>query len=190
MCSGAAHWGGYHLRSRESKSRGALGFSLYILLVIIAAIAIRHFIVERVVVVGESMEPTLINGDNVLMEKLSYIAGKPKRYDIVVFPRDGALLIKRVYGLPGENIRIDESGMIYINGEPLDDRHAHEIMDNPGLAGGDGVTLDKGEYFVLGDNRNNSVDSRYEMVGAVSKKDIRGRVVWRLTPFDRLGKIK
>ncbi|MBQ2453190.1 MAG: signal peptidase I, partial [Lachnospiraceae bacterium] len=141
-------------------------------------------------VVGESMEPTLINGDNVLMEKLSYIAGKPKRYDIVVFPRDGALLIKRVYGLPGENIRIDESGMIYINGEPLDDRHAHEIMDNPGLAGGDGVTLDKGEYFVLGDNRNNSVDSRYEMVGAVSKKDIRGRVVWRLTPFDRLGKIK
>ena len=80
--------------------------------------------------------------------------------------------------------------MIYINGEPLDDRHAHEIMDNPGLAGGDGVTLDKGEYFVLGDNRNNSVDSRYEMVGAVSKKDIRGRVVWRLTPFDRLGKIK
>ncbi len=190
MHTEAELWGGYHLKKREKQGGGVLGFSIYILLILLAAIFIRHFAIERVVVVGESMEPTLINGDNVLIEKLSYLTGKPKRYDIVVFPRGGSLLIKRIYGLPGENIRIDETGLIYINDEPIDDKYAHEIMNDPGLAEGDGVTLDKEQYFVLGDNRNYSIDSRNEVVGCVTKKDIKGKVVWRLTPLNKLGKIK
>ena len=178
------------MKRREKKSRGVLGFSLYILLIILAAVLIRHFVVERVVVVGESMEPTLDNADNVLIEKVSYLTGKPKRYDIVVFPGGGDLLIKRIYGLPGESIRIDDTGLIYINDEPLDDRYAYEIMNSPGRAGGDGVTLGKGEYFVLGDNRNHSIDSRSEEIGNVAKKSIRGRVMCRLTPLSRMGKVR
>ena len=175
---------------RRGKAGGALSFSLYILLIIVAAVLIRHFLVERVVVVGQSMEPTLDDGDNVLIEKLSGHTGKIKRYDIVVFPRGGVLLIKRVYGLPGDDLRIDDSGLIYINGEPLDDKHAFTIMNDAGSAGGDGIVLGGDEYFVLGDNRNNSIDSRFPEVGNVNKEDIRGKVIWRLTPFSKMGKVK
>ena len=82
------------------------------LVIILLTILLRYFVVERVVVVGESMEPTLDNGDNVLIDKLSARLGKIDRFDIVVFPADGVFLIKRVYGLPGENIRIDDTGLI------------------------------------------------------------------------------
>ncbi|MBO5551117.1 MAG: signal peptidase I [Lachnospiraceae bacterium] len=167
-----------------------MSFSLYILLIIVLAVGLRSFVVERVVVVGESMEPTLDDGDNVLIEKVTYRFGEIKRYDIVVFPAGETLLIKRVYGLPGETIRIDDTGLIYINDEPVDDRYAYEIMKEAGRAGGLGVTLADDEYFVLGDNRNNSIDSRMLDVGSVRDKNIRGRVVLRLTPLKKLGKIK
>ena len=159
-------------------------------MIIVLTVALRSFVVERVVVVGESMEPTLDNGDNVLIDKLSARTGGIKRYDIVVFPAGGTLLIKRVYGLPGENIRIDDTGLIYINDEAIDDRYAYEMMKDPGRAGGLGVTLAEDEYFVLGDNRNNSIDSRALDVGSVRDKNIRGRVMLRITPLDKLGKVK
>ncbi len=165
------------------KAGNVLSFSLYILLVIVLAIALRAFVIERVVVVGASMEPTLSDGDDVLIEKISARTGGIKRYDIVVFPVEGVLLIKRVYGLPGEHIRIDETGLIYINGVAIDDKYAREIMKDPGRAGDPGVTLADDEYFVLGDNRNNSIDSRALEVGSVRDKNIRGRVIIRLRPF-------
>ena len=93
------------MRSRKKKKGSdALGFSFYVLIVILLTLVLRSFVVERVVVVGESMEPTLDNGDNVLIDKLSARTGNIDRYDIVVFPVGDTLLIKRVYGLPGENI--------------------------------------------------------------------------------------
>ena len=136
------------------------------------------------------MEPTLDNGDNVLIDKLSARTGNIDRYDIVVFPVGDTLLIKRVYGLPGENIRIDDTGLIYINGSPIDDRYAYEIMNDAGRAGDYGVTLAGDEYFVLGDNRNNSIDSRSLDVGSVRDSNIRGRVMIRITPLDKLGRVK
>ncbi len=174
----------------KTRGSGALSFSIYILIVLLLAVALRYFLVERVVVVGESMEPTLDNGDDVLIDKLSARLGKIGRYDIVVFPAGGNLLIKRVYGLPGENIRIDDTGLIYINDVPIDDRYAYEIMNDPGRAGGLGVTLADDEYFVLGDNRNNSIDSRMLDTGSVRDGNIRGRVMIRLTPLDKFGKVK
>ncbi|MCR5238476.1 MAG: signal peptidase I [Lachnospiraceae bacterium] len=180
------------MSSRRRKKRGssALSFSFYVLVIILLTILLRYFVVERVVVVGESMEPTLDNGDNVLIDKLSARLGKIDRYDIVVFPADGVFLIKRVYGLPGENIRIDDTGLIYINDKLIDDRYAYEIMNDAGRAGGAGVTLADDEYFVLGDNRNNSIDSRSLEVGSVRDDNLRGRVMIRLTPLDKIGKIR
>lgn len=175
---------------KKKKNRGALSFSLYILGIILFAVALRAFVVERIVVVGESMEPTLDDGDNVLIEKLSYRLGDIERYDIVVFPVEGTFLIKRVYGLPGENIRIDDTGLIFIDDEAIDDRYAREIMLEAGRAGGLGVTLADDEYFVLGDNRNNSIDSRALNVGSVRDENIRGRVLVRITPFSRFGKVE
>lgn len=160
------------------------------LAVILLTVILRYFVMERVVVVGESMEPTLDNGDNVLIDKLASRLGNIDRYDIVVFPVDGVFLIKRVYGLPGENIRIDETGLIYINGEVIDDKYAYEIMNDAGRAGGAGVTLADDEYFVLGDNRNNSIDSRALGVGSVRDENLRGRVMLRLTPLDKLGTVR
>lgn len=177
-------------KAGHRKSSGALSFSIYIFAIILFAVLIRSFVIERVVVVGESMEPTLDDGDNVLIDKLSYRMGDIERYDIVVFPVDGIFLIKRVYGLPGENIRIDETGLIYINGEVIDDRYAREIMTDAGRAGGLGVTLAEDEYFVLGDNRNNSIDSRALEVGSVRNKNIRGKVLIRLSPLSKFGKVK
>ncbi|MBQ7583020.1 MAG: signal peptidase I [Lachnospiraceae bacterium] len=179
------------MRSRKKKKGSdALGFSFYVLIVILLTLVLRSFVVERVVVVGESMEPTLDNGDNVLIDKLSARTGNIDRYDIVVFPVGDTLLIKRVYGLPGENIRIDDTGLIYINGSPIDDRYAYEIMNDAGRAGDYGVTLAGDEYFVLGDNRNNSIDSRSLDVGSVRDSNIRGRVMIRITPLDKLGRVK
>ena len=180
------------MKSRKRKKRGnsALSFSFYILAVILLTVLLRYFVVERVVVVGESMEPTLDSGDNVLIDKLAARLGHIDRYDIVVFPADGVFLIKRVYGLPGENIRIDDTGLIYINDEAIDDRYAYEIMNDAGRAGGAGVTLADDEYFVLGDNRNNSIDSRSLEVGSVRDENLRGRVMIRLTPLKEFGKVR
>ena len=190
MRSGAESLGGYRLSGRKRRKSGALSFSVYVLAVVLFAVLLRAVLIERIVVVGGSMEPTLDDGDNVLIEKLSVKTGGIKRYDIVVFPAGDVFLIKRVYGLPGENIRIDDTGLIYINDEPLDDKYAYEIMKEAGRAGGYGVMLASDEYFVLGDNRNNSIDSRALEVGSVRDENIRGRVLLRLTPLSKMGKIR
>ena len=89
--------------------------------------------------------------------------------------------IKRVIGRPGETVRIDKDGHIYVNDELLEENYGKEVIEDPGIAE-DGITLGKDEYFVLGDNRNNSSDSRDPDVGAVSKSQIKGKVWLRLRP--------
>ena len=133
------------------------------------------------------MQPTLSDGDNLIVDKLSYRFHDPDRFDIIVFPQeDGRYFIKRIIGLPGESVRIDEDGFIYINGEKLQESYGKEVMRDPGLAK-DGIQLGADEYFVLGDNRNNSEDSRYADMGNVKKRNIIGKVWFIASPWSRFG---
>ena len=134
------------------------------------------------------MYPYLHNKDQLMMDKLSYRIHDPERFDIVVFPvvRDGKeeYYIKRVIGLPGETVQIID-GYVYINGEKLDENYGEEVMNDAGRAA-EPITLGDDEYFVLGDNRNRSDDSRYENVENLKREKIVGRAWVRIWPLDRI----
>ncbi len=164
---------------------------IYMLIVVILCLLIITFVGQRTTVNGDSMNPTLENGDNLWIDKLAYKIGEPERYDIVVFPEQDVFYIKRIVGLPGETVRIDEDGNLFINEQLMEDPYSQIRMTSAGDVGGDGIKLGEGEYFVLGDNRNNSHDSRDQnVVGNITKKRITGKAVFRLTPFSKFGKLK
>ena len=175
---------------RQTEIRAVFEIILYFALVACITVLIIHFVGQRTVVNGVSMQPTLSDGDNLIVDKLSYRFHDPDRFDIIVFPQeDGRYFIKRIIGLPGENVRIDEDGFIYINGEKLQESYGKEVMRDPGLAK-DGIQLGADEYFVLGDNRNDSMDSRMAEVGPIAGERIIGRAWLRIYPFDQIGFLK
>ena len=134
------------------------------------------------------MSPTLKDKENLILDKISYRFRDPERYEIVVFPpkyKENTYYIKRVIGLPGETVQIT-GGVIYINGKPLAEDYGWEIMQKGGLAS-EPVILGEDEYFVLGDNRNNSSDSREPSVGNVSKNSIIGKAWIRIWPISGFG---
>lgn len=163
---------------------------LYFIFLFVAVWAIVTFVGQRTVVNGVSMYDTLNDGDNLWVDKFSYHFKDPQRFDIVVFPMyDGEeYFIKRIIGLPGETVRIDHQGNIYINGEKLEESYGYETIE-PEMIGRafDGVTLGDDEYFVMGDNRNESEDSRFDIVGNVKRKDLMGKAVFRLWPITSFG---
>lgn len=164
---------------------------IYFLIVLCISILVVVFVIQRTVVEGSSMNPTLSNGDNLIVNKITYKFSDPKRYDIVVFPyqhKKHTYYIKRIIGLPGETIQIDHEGNIYINGEILDEDYGKEVILDPGRAS-EPITLGSDEYFVMGDNRNDSSDSRDYMVGNVKKKDFIGKIWIRVYPFKEFGVI-
>ena len=170
--------------------RELLNTAIYLLCVLGAVWLVITFVGQRTEVEGASMENTLHNGDNLIVDKLSYRFHDPDRFDIIVFPQeDGRYFIKRIIGLPGESVRIDEDGFIYINGENLQESYGKEVMRDPGLAK-DGIQLGADEYFVLGDNRNDSMDSRMAEVGPIVGERIIGRAWLRIYPFDQIGFLK
>ena len=175
---------------RQTEIRAVFEIILYFALVACITFLIIHFVGQRTGVNGVSMQPTLSDGDNLIVDKLSYRFHDPDRFDIIVFPQeDGRYFIKRIIGLPGENVRIDEDGFIYINGEKLQESYGKEVMLDPGLAK-DGIQLGADEYFVLGDNRNDSMDSRMAEVGPIAGERIIGRAWLRIYPFDQIGFLK
>jgi len=166
-----------------------LSTSLYLLVVLIICFLVIKFVGQRTEVEGSSMETTLSDGDNLIVDKISYRFTDPKRFEIIVFPyqyEKNTYYIKRIIGLPGETVQIDALGNIYIDGEILDEDFGREVIQNPGLAI-QPITLGSNEYFVLGDNRNNSIDSRFEQVGKIKKSDIIGRAWVRIFPFNKFG---
>ena len=169
-----------------------LSTSLYILFVLCAVYLVIHFVGQRTQVMGSSMEPKLSSDDNLIVDKISYRFHDPERFDIIVFPyryEDNTFYIKRIIGLPGETVQIDEDGNILINGEVLQEGYGKEVIDNPGRAYEE-IRLADNEYFVMGDNRNNSMDSRAPSVGNITREEIIGRAWLRIWPLDKFGLIK
>ncbi len=163
----------------------------YLILILFVFFLLIHYVGQRTQVDGSSMNPTLSNGDNLIIEKISYRFHAPKRFDIIVFPylhQKKTYYVKRIIGLPGETVFIDEEGTIYINGEILEEHYGLENIENPGRAS-DEILLGKDEYFVLGDNRNNSSDSRDSLIGNIKRKDIVGKVFCRIWPFSKMKRI-
>lgn len=153
-------------------------FRIATIIVSLTVIVVNIFFYQLCCVSGKSMFPTLNEGNILLMDKFSK---NYERMDIVVLRKNGMLLIKRVVGLPGEDIKI-ENNKILINGTEIEDVVECDI--NPGIAG-ETITLGEGEFFVLGDNRGNSCDSRDESVGSVNKKEIVGEVILSVIPFGK-----
>ncbi len=173
---------------------------LYLLGVLCLTWLVITFVGQRTEVDGASMEPTLNNGDNLIVDKISYRFRDPQRFDIIVFPVQEEMgiyvqedketyYIKRIIGLPGETVQIDQAGNIYINGEVLQENYGKEIISaqNIGCAANP-IVLGKDEYFVMGDNRNNSTDSR--RIGNIKRKDIVGRAWVRIWPFSDIGVLR
>ncbi len=178
---------------RESSILRELGgWILYILIIIGLTYLIITFVGQRTRVSGSSMEMTLHNGDNLIVDKLSYRFRDPKRYDIIVFPykyEENTYYIKRIIGMPGETLQIKD-GYVYIDGEKLtSDIYGNELIEDPQTAE-DPVTLGEDEYFVMGDNRNHSMDSRDPSVGVLKKSDLMGRAWVRIYPFNNVGVIR
>ena len=171
-----------------------LSTGLYLLSIFIVTWLIVTYVGQRTEVEGQSMEPMLQNGDNLITDKITYRFREPERFEIVVFPfkhEKSTYFIKRIIGLPGETVWIDEDGKIYINGEILEENYGKEVIrpDRIGRARVP-ITLGEDEYFVMGDNRNDSSDSRTEMVGNVKKSDILGRAFMRIWPLSKFGILK
>ncbi len=159
------------------------------ILVIAIAIAAGYFFVyfflEKASVYDSSMNPALSSGDKLLIEKLSYKISDPERYDVIVFKQGKGehefTNVKRIIGLPGETVKIVD-GKVYINGSVLDEEINTEYIAVPGTAAVN-ILLEENEYFVLGDNRNESVDSRSADVGNIVRDDIIGKALFRLNNF-------
>ena len=163
-----------------------------ILLAVMAAVVVVLSVGFRISVVRPSMSPTLENGERILVNRIGYKLFDPKRNDLVVFLPNGNekahYYIKRVIALPGDRVQIKD-GIVYINGEPFEEKAEVSAIENPLLAE-DEIVIGKDEYFVLGDNRNNSEDSRYASIGNVKKEHIVGQAWLIVYPWNKFGLLK
>ncbi|MCQ2507077.1 MAG: signal peptidase I [Lachnospiraceae bacterium] len=159
----------------------------YAVLFAVCLYVIPNFVIERTLVDGSSMESTLLDGENVMVEKVSRYFKAVDRFDVIVFRPDGKNVdyIKRVIGLPGETVQI-KGATIYIDGEPLTEFYGKDAISYPGRAF-EAITLAENEYFVLGDNRRISEDSRYDIVGNVRLDQIVGKAFIRVSPISKFG---
>lgn len=182
--------------TQESKGKaGTRGFLydliFYAVLIFVCIYILPNFVIQRTIVDGSSMANTLQNGEHLYVEKLSYRFDALDRFDIIVFYPYGReneeYYVKRIIGMPGETVQIIGSE-IYINGKLLEEHYGKDPIADPGRAAVP-ITLGEDEYFVMGDNRSISKDSRSEEVGNVKKENIGGRAIFRIKPLSRFGTI-
>lgn len=176
-------------KSKPNIKKNLIAFGICVVIAIVIALIITNFVASHTKVEGNSMESTLENGDDIIVEKFSYITSDPERYDIIVFRESESVnYIKRVIALPGETIQITE-GKIYINERAVFDAYGNAKMEDGGIAE-KSIKLGQDEYFVLGDNRNASKDSRDKAVGVIKRDQIIGKAWLRVLPFDNFGKLE
>ena len=154
-----------------------LEYVISTVIVVFLAFVLMFFFGTKTSVIGDSMMPTLYNGQQILIDKFIYKLSSPKRGDVIVFQPNGNenthYYEKRIIGLPGETIQIID-GYVYVNGSKLDEDDTYDLIEDPGIAK-DELILQPYEYFVLGDNRNSSEDSRSGNMGPVKKEYIIGK---------------
>jgi signal peptidase I len=170
------------MRKKEYRQREAKGWIISLAAAIVIALALRFFVFEFIRVEGPSMQPTLYTNEYVFMEKVTYWFRHPERGDIVIcsFPASNESFVKRVIGMPGERIKVEE-GVLYINDVPNYDyfssRHNDDMLE---------MTVPDNSVMVMGDNRNESRDSREPTVGPIPYDKILGRAVFVIWPFDKI----
>ena len=167
---------------RQKAYNKALSGTVYVLTIVAAvAVLIATLVLPVLQIEGTSMEPTLVNGDIVLLTKTANF----DRGELCGFSWNNKLLIKRVIGLPGDWIEIDTDGTVYLNGEQLDEPYAEQLavgecdLEFP-------FQVPQEQYFVLGDMRESSIDSRNTLIGCVEKDQIVGKVFFRIWPFKEI----
>ena len=183
----------YRVDKRKRKLQEMIRWVVDITAVVSFAAMIGFYFLSPFTVTGRSMESVLTDGDVVFADRLCYLFREPERLELVYFRSDNGAgevrsLIRRVIGLPGETIQI-VNGQLLIDGNPVKLRDKLDQAVLSGLASVP-VILGENEYFVLGDNRDNSEDSRFESVGNVRKADLIGRVWFKLEPFTEMGLIR
>ncbi len=163
-----------------------------ILLTVMVAMILTSLLGFRISVVGASMSPTLENGDQILVNRFEYKLFSPKQNDLIVFLPNGNekshYYIKRVIAAPGDTVQVKD-GNVYVNGEPFEEKAAVAAIENAMLAEEE-ITVGEDEYFVLGDNRNNSEDSRYTSIGNVKREHIIGKAWMVVSPWEKIGFLK
>ncbi len=173
------------------KKRMVIEVCIYVIALFFVAVIVPKYLLQRTIVIGDSMENTLYDGENIWVEKISRHFDHLKRFDIIVFYPYGRenkeYFIKRIIGLPGESVQIMDD-TIFINGIRLSENFGKDPITYQGIAAEE-LTLADDEYFVLGDNRTVSLDSRYSNIGPIKKKNIGGRAILRIWPLSRFGLI-
>ena len=167
---------------RQKAYNKALGGTVYVLTIVAAiAVLIATLVLPVLQIEGTSMEPTLVNGDIVLLTKSTNF----NRGELCGFSWNNKLLIKRVIGIAGDWIEIDTDGTVYLNGEKLEEPYAEQLavgecdLEFP-------YQVPQEQYFVLGDMRESSIDSRNTLIGCVAKDQIVGKVFFRVWPFEAI----
>ena len=177
---------------RDDRTRGIVKWVFEIIVTLVFAVLVAISAFQTVTLQESAMEPTYSVGEKFFVNRALYKISSPKRGDVIVFKTSAsdsaALHIRRVIGLPGETIQVKD-GKIYINGKAYEENGAYQDMADGGLANS-AITLESGEYFVLGDNRNNSEDSRFSDIGNINKKYIVGKIWFTVSPKNKIGFIK
>ena len=157
------------------------------IIIIVVVLFIKAFIVTPIKVNGESMHPTLEEGDIMILNKTAYYFNEPKRFDIVVVDMPDEYLIKRVIGLPGEHIEYKDN-TLYVDGKKVKENFKHGVTDDFNIEELDSYTIPENSYLVMGDNRENSLDSRE--LGFIREDQLLGKTSLIILPFNRIGNAK
>jgi len=167
-----------------------LSAGIFLVIVLAIVYTIVNIIMQKTVVEGDSMSPALDDGDVVFTNIVTYNFNPPEVGDVVLIElNDGTRIIKRIVADQGKRVKVDSFGRLTVNDNVVQNDHGVGIIMEPGIARNE-IQLNPEEYFVLGDNRNHSKDSRDPKIGVIKRSQLVGKVIYRIQPFDKMGTIE